>query len=116
VNNISPKNVSQAELDTCIEKLSKLYINSAKTTFATKRSRNIKEKKSKVSVSEKPWFGIDCKFVRQNHSQRKSRHKSKKSQMKKTEKENKKVLDASIVNHMNEMRQKMKELRWNNSK
>jgi hypothetical protein len=116
VNNISPKNVSQAELDTCIEKLSKLYINSAKTTFGTKRSRNIKEKKSKVSVSEKPWLGINSKFVRQNHSQRKSRHKSKKSQMKKTEKENKRVLDASIVNHMNEMRQKMKELRWNNSK
>ena len=36
--------------------------------------------------------------------------------MKKTEKENKRVLDANIVNHRNEMRQKMKELRWNNSK
>ena len=36
--------------------------------------------------------------------------------MKKTEKENKRVLDASIFNHRNEMRQKMKELRWNNSK
>ena len=51
VNNLSPKNFSQAELDTCIEKLSKLYINSAKTTFGTKRSRSIKEKKSKISVS-----------------------------------------------------------------
>jgi len=29
VNNLSPKNLSQAELDTCIEKLSKLFINSA---------------------------------------------------------------------------------------
>jgi hypothetical protein len=77
VNNLSPKNLSQAELDTCIEKLSKLFIYSAKTTFGTKRSRNIKEKKSKVSVSEKSWLGIKCKFVRQNHSQRKSRHKSK---------------------------------------
>ena len=36
--------------------------------------------------------------------------------MKKTEKENKRVLDASIFNQRNEMRQKMKELRWNNSK
>ena len=77
VNNLSPKNLSQPELDTCIEKLSKLFIYLAKTTFGTKRSRNIKEKKSKVSVSEKPWFGIDCKFVRQNHSQQKSRHKRK---------------------------------------
>jgi hypothetical protein len=77
VNNLSPKNLSQADLDTCIEKRSKLFIYSAKTTFGTKRSRNIKEKKSKVSVSEKPWFGIDCKFVRQNHSQRKSRYKRK---------------------------------------
>ena len=65
VNNLSSKNLSQTELGTCIEKLSKLFINSAKTTFGTKRSRNIKEKKSKVSVSEKPWFGINCKFVRQ---------------------------------------------------
>ena len=77
VNNLSPKNLSQAELDTCIEKLSKFFINSAKTPFGTKRSRNIKEKKSKVSVSEKPWFEMDCKFVRQNHSQRKTRHKRK---------------------------------------
>jgi hypothetical protein len=46
----------------------KRFINSAKTTYGIKRSRNIKEKKNKVSVSEKPWFGIDCKFVRQNHS------------------------------------------------
>jgi hypothetical protein len=53
VNNLSPKHLSQAELDSCIEKLSKLFIYSAKTTFGTKRSRNIKEKKSKVSVSEK---------------------------------------------------------------
>ena len=53
VNNICPENCSQAELDTCVEKLSKLFINSAKTTFGTKRSRNIKETKSKVSVSKK---------------------------------------------------------------
>jgi hypothetical protein len=77
VNNLSLKQLSQAELDICIEKLSKLLIYSAKTTFGIKVSRNVKEKKSKVSVSEKPWFGIDCKFVRQNHSQGKSRHKSK---------------------------------------
>ena len=77
MNNLSPKNLSSAELDTSIEKLSKLYIYSAKTTLGTKRSRNIKEKKSKVGVSEKPWFGIDSKFVRQNHSQQKSRHKRK---------------------------------------
>ena len=77
VNNLSPKNLSQAELDACIEKRSELFINSAKTTFGTKRSRNIKEQKSKVSVSEKPWFGINCRFIRQNHSQRKSRHKRK---------------------------------------
>jgi hypothetical protein len=76
VNNLSLKQLSQAELDICIEKLSKLLIYSAKTTFGIKISRNIKEKMSKVSVSEKPCFGIDCKFVRQNHSQH-SRHKRK---------------------------------------
>jgi hypothetical protein len=46
VNNLCPENVSEAVLDTCVEKLSKLFINSAKTTFGTKRSRNIKEEKS----------------------------------------------------------------------
>jgi hypothetical protein len=51
VNNLCPENFSQAELDTCVEKLSKLFINSAKTTFGTKRSRNIKEEKSKISLS-----------------------------------------------------------------
>jgi hypothetical protein len=77
VNNLRPKNLSQAELETCIEKRSKHFINSAKTTFGTTRSRKTEEKKSKVSVSEKPLFRIDCKFVRHNHSQRKSRHKRK---------------------------------------
>jgi hypothetical protein len=52
VNNLCPENVSQAELDTCVEQFSKLFINSAKTTFGTKRSRNTKEEKSKVSVSK----------------------------------------------------------------
>ena len=32
------------------------------------------------------------------------------------EEDRKRVIDASIVNHRNEMRQKMKEVRWNNSK
>ena len=66
MNNLGPENCSQAELDT-VEKLSKLFINSAKTTFGTKRSRDIKEEKSKVSVSKKPWFGLNCKFARQNN-------------------------------------------------
>ena len=64
MNNLCPENFSQAELDTCVEKLSKLFINSVKTTFGTKRSRNIKEEKSKVSVSKKPWFELNCKFAR----------------------------------------------------
>ena len=32
-----------------------------------KRSRNIEEEKSKVSVSKKTWFRLDCKFTRQNY-------------------------------------------------
>ena len=36
VNNLNPINLSQAELDTCIDKLSKLFIYSAKTTFGVK--------------------------------------------------------------------------------
>jgi hypothetical protein len=36
--------------------------------------------------------------------------------MKKVEKEYKKLLDTSIINHRKEMRQKMKELRSKNSK
>jgi hypothetical protein len=59
VNNLCSEIFSQAELDTCVEKLSKLFINSVKTTFGTKRSRNIKEEKIKVSLSKKPWFGLN---------------------------------------------------------
>ena len=67
VNNLSPENFSQAELDNCVEKLSKPFTTSAMTTFGIKRSRNIREKKSKESVSEKPWSGLDCKYARQNY-------------------------------------------------
>jgi hypothetical protein len=50
-----------------------------------------------------------------------SRHKRNKTEsstleMKKAEKEYKKLLDTSIINHRKEMRQKMKELRSKNSK
>jgi hypothetical protein len=115
-NNLIPENFSQAELDICVEKLSKLFIDSAKTTFEIKRSRNMKEEESKVSVSKKSWSGLDCKFARQNYRTLKSRYKrnkteSSKLEMKKAEKEYKKLLDTSIVNNRKEMRQKMKELR-----
>jgi hypothetical protein len=36
VNNLIPKNLSQAELDTCIDKLSNIFIYSAKKTFGVK--------------------------------------------------------------------------------
>ena len=115
-NNLIPENFSQAELDICVEKLSKLFIDSAKTTFEIKRSRNMKEEESKVSVSKKSWSGLDCKFARQNYRTLKSRYKrnkteSSKLEMKKAEKEYKKLLDTSIVNHRKVMRQKMMELR-----
>jgi hypothetical protein len=115
-NNLIPENFSQAELDICVEKLSKLFIDSAKTTFEIKRSRNMKEEESKVSVSKKSWSGLDCKFARQNYRTLKSRYKrnkteSSKLEMKKAEKEYKKLLDTSIVNNRKEMRQKIKELR-----
>ena len=58
VNNLRSEKCSQAELDTCVEKLSKLFIYSAKTTFGTKRSRNLKEEKRKVSVSKKTMVRI----------------------------------------------------------
>ena len=73
VNNLRVEKFSQAELDTCVEKLSKLFIYSAKTTFGTKRSRNLKEEKRKVSVSKKPWFGLDYTFTKQNYIKLKSR-------------------------------------------
>jgi hypothetical protein len=47
------KNFQKLKINTCVEKRSKLFINSAKKTFGTKRSRNIKEEKSIVSVSKK---------------------------------------------------------------
>jgi hypothetical protein len=50
-NNLSSENCSPAKLDTCVERPCTLFINSAKTTFGIKRSRNIEEEKSKVSVS-----------------------------------------------------------------
>ena len=43
VNNLGPIKISQAELETCIEKLSKLFMNSARTTLGIKRLRNIKD-------------------------------------------------------------------------
>jgi hypothetical protein len=54
------------------------------------------------------------KVIENNY--KKSRYKrnkteSPKLQIKKAEKEHKKLLDTSIVHHMKEMRQKMKELR-----
>jgi tRNA nucleotidyltransferase/poly(A) polymerase len=70
---------------------------------------------------KKIWFRLDCKFTRQNYRKLKSRHKRNKTEsskldMKKIEKEYKKLLDTSIINHRKEMWQKMKELRSKNSK
>ena len=117
-NNLIPETFSQAELDICVEKLSKLFIDSAKTTFGIKRSRNMKEEESKVSVSKNSWSGLDCKFARQNYRTLKSRYKRNKTEMKrnkiemkKAEKEYKRLLDTSIVNNRKDMRQKTKELR-----
>ena len=80
-------------LDNCVEKLSKRFTTSAKTTFGIKRSRNIREKTSKVRVSKKLWFRLDCKYARQNYrnNYKKSRYKrnkteSSKLEMKKAEK------------------------------
>lgn len=63
VNNPNPEFFSQAKLDKCVEKFSKLFTTSAKTIFGIKRSRNIREKMSKVSVSKKPWLRLDCKYA-----------------------------------------------------
>jgi hypothetical protein len=71
----------------------------------------------KVSVSKKTWFGLNCKFARQNYRNLKSRHRRNKTEslkleMKNAEKEHEKLLDTSIINH----RKEMKELRSRNSK
>jgi hypothetical protein len=79
-NNLSSENCSPAKLDTCVERLSTLFINSAKTTFGIKRSRNIEEEKSKVYVSKKTWFRLYRKFTRQNYRTLKSRHKRNKTE------------------------------------
>jgi hypothetical protein len=40
----------------------------------------LKEEKSKISLSKKPWFGLNCKFARQNYRNLKSRHRRNKTE------------------------------------
>jgi hypothetical protein len=54
-------------LDNCVEKLSKRFTTSAKTTFGIKRSKSIREKTNEVRVSKKLWFRLDCKYARKNY-------------------------------------------------
>jgi hypothetical protein len=54
-------------LDNCVEKLSKRFTTSAKSTFGIKRSRSIREKTNEVGVSKKLWFRLNCKYARKNY-------------------------------------------------
>jgi hypothetical protein len=81
-------------------------ISSAKETFGI-ASKPFKNKKRKVCISSKPWFGADCKFARQHYRKLKQRSKTNKTEetrelMKKAGKDFKKQMDVSITKHRKE--------------
>jgi hypothetical protein len=120
LENLNIENVVQSDIDTLVGKLGEIFVSSAMETFGI-ASKPFKNKKRKVCISSKPWFGADCKFARQHYRKLKRRSKTNNTEetrelMKKAEKYYKKQMYVSIKKHRKEMTKKIKNLRSNNSK
>ena len=100
LENLNIENVVQSDIDTLVGKLGEVFVSSATETcgIADKPFRN---KKRKVCISSKPWFGEYCKFARKHYRKLKRRCKTNNTAetrelMKKTEKDYKKQMDVRI--------------------
>jgi hypothetical protein len=92
LENLNIENVVQSDIDTLVGKLGELFVSSAKETFGI-AGKPFKNKKRKVCISSKPWFGADCKFKRRSKT---NNTEETRELMKKTEKDYKKQMDVSI--------------------
>ena len=67
LENLNIENVVQSDIDTLVGKIGEISVSSAKETFGI-AGKPFKNKKRKVCISSKPWFGVDCKFARQHYA------------------------------------------------
>ena len=112
LDNLDKENITQPEIDSCVNKLGNIFLSTAKETFGT-RYTVVRKKKENVCISSKPWFSTDCKIARKQYRKLKRRCKidpsiETKEDMKKAEKEYKKKIDANIKMHRKEMSRKYK--------
>ena len=102
LENLNIENVVQSDINTLVGKIGEIYVSSAKETFGI-AGKPFKNKKRKVCIGSKPWFGVDCKFARQHYRKLKQRCKTnnteeKRELIKKAEKDYKKQMDVGIKN------------------
>ena len=100
MENLNIENVVQSDIDTLVGKIGEISVSSAKETFGI-AGKPFKNKKRKVCISSKPWFGVDCKFARQHYRKLKQKCKTNNTEetrelIKKAEKDYKKQMDVSI--------------------
>jgi hypothetical protein len=75
LENLNIENVVQSDIDTLVGKIGEISVSSAKKTFGI-AGKPFKNKKIKVCISSKPWFGVDCKFARQHYRKLKQKCKT----------------------------------------
>ena len=63
LDNLDKENITQSEIDSCVNKLGNIFLSTAKETFGT-RYTVVRKKKENVCISSKPWFSTDCKIAR----------------------------------------------------
>ncbi|XP_071138823.1 DNA-directed RNA polymerase subunit beta-like [Mytilus edulis] len=110
--------VDQATVDSIVSDITTVLLSAAKDTFGvfTKNSKNIG---GEGNFSNKDWFNKDCKKVRQEF--RKSRRLYKhygsnlfKERLRQSEKHYKKVMDENIKKYNENLRTKMRNMRFKN--
>ncbi|CAG2229155.1 unnamed protein product [Mytilus edulis] len=110
--------VDQGTVDSIVSDITTVLLSAAKDTFGvfTKNSKNIG---GEGNFSNKDWFNKDCKKVRQEF--RKSRRLYKhygsnlfKERLRQSEKHYKKVMDENIKKYNENLRTKMRNMRFKN--
>ena len=122
INDIDPENLTQNILNSILEKIGNIYLNSAKKTFGTKPPRENNKNTfhaNAARTTHKPWFDLECKN-KQNIYRKLSRNKHKSTfhnnLAKTAEKEYKKTLMKAQARYKRELKEKMKLLRKHDTK
>ena len=112
-------NFTNDKVNTLINNLSEIFLNSTKSTFGTYCHKAGKTRQTKLK--DKPWFDLDCKFPRQKYRELKRKfHKYRKEINKQifaeSEKNYKRTLDKTQRKYRQNLCRRLKNMRTKDRK